>query len=205
MPGTAARMAWNADERLMAMIWSHFSGGNSSIGDTCWMPALLTRMSTAPKAFSASRIMPAISSGFAMSAGEWMALTPNSASMPLRARSISPASPKPLRTTLAPSLAMARAMARPMPLVEPVTTADLERSIIENLLCSAPSRAAEAASHGTGRSAAEADHDALDRDDQRIATLLGLSMMSSECPLSASARLGVAGLSGKRATASSRS
>ena len=27
MPGTAARMAWNADDRLMAMIASHFSGG----------------------------------------------------------------------------------------------------------------------------------------------------------------------------------
>ena len=26
MPGTAARMVWNADERLMAMTASHFSG-----------------------------------------------------------------------------------------------------------------------------------------------------------------------------------
>ncbi len=49
MPGTAARMVWNAADRLIAMIASHFSGGNSSIGATCWMPALLTRMSTAPK------------------------------------------------------------------------------------------------------------------------------------------------------------
>src|ERR671932_28862 len=38
--------------------------------------------------------------------------------MPRRSRSISPASPKPLMRTLAPSLARARAMARPMPLVE---------------------------------------------------------------------------------------
>ena len=55
MPGTAARMAWKAAERLMAMIWSHFSIGKSSIGATCWMPALLTRMSTAPNASCASR------------------------------------------------------------------------------------------------------------------------------------------------------
>ena len=51
MPGTAARMAWKADDRLMAMIWSHFSGGNSSIGETNWMPALLTRISTEPSCF----------------------------------------------------------------------------------------------------------------------------------------------------------
>src|ERR1700722_10604907 len=70
MPGTAARMAWKAAERLMAMIWSHFAIGNSSIGATCWMPALLTRMSTAPKLCSAVLIMSAISAGLVMSAGE---------------------------------------------------------------------------------------------------------------------------------------
>ena len=52
MPGSAARMAWKAADRLMAMIASHFSIGNSSIGATCWMPALLTRMSTAPNVCS---------------------------------------------------------------------------------------------------------------------------------------------------------
>ena len=46
MPGIAARTVWNADDRLMAMMASHFSIGNSSTGATCWMPALLTRMST---------------------------------------------------------------------------------------------------------------------------------------------------------------
>ena len=34
MPGIAARIAWKAAERLIAMIWSHFSTGNSSIGET---------------------------------------------------------------------------------------------------------------------------------------------------------------------------
>ena len=70
MPGTAARMPWNADDRLMAMMASHFSIGNSSIGETNWMPALLTRMSTEPKVFSPVAIMSAISAGLVMSADE---------------------------------------------------------------------------------------------------------------------------------------
>src|SRR4051812_29800491 len=70
MPGTAARMPWKADDRLMAMMASHFSGGNSSIGDTNWMPALLTRMSTDPKVLSPSAIIAAISTGLVISAGE---------------------------------------------------------------------------------------------------------------------------------------
>src|SRR5882724_307892 len=43
--------------------------------------------------------------------------------MPVRSVSIAALSPKPLITTLAPSRAMARAMASPIPEVEPVTTA----------------------------------------------------------------------------------
>src|SRR5580658_11042199 len=70
MPGTAARMAWNAADRLMAMIWSHFSIGKSSIGETNWMPALLTSTSTEPKVFSLVLIMSAISAGLVMSAAE---------------------------------------------------------------------------------------------------------------------------------------
>src|SRR5215831_5739436 len=70
MPGTAARTVWNADDRLMAMIWFHFSIGKSSIGSTCWTPALLTRMSTLPNVCSAVLIMAAISAALLMSAGE---------------------------------------------------------------------------------------------------------------------------------------
>src|SRR3954449_2974664 len=70
MPGIAARMAWNAAVRLMAMIASHLSIGNSSIGATCWMPALFTRMSHEPSCDSAVLIMAAISAGLVMSAGE---------------------------------------------------------------------------------------------------------------------------------------
>ena len=49
-----------------------------------------------------------------------------------RSRAISPGSPKPLRITLAPSAASARAMARPMPEVEPVTSAVLP---VRNMNC----------------------------------------------------------------------
>ncbi len=35
----------------MAIIAFHFATGNSSIGATCWMPALLTRMSSVAEAF----------------------------------------------------------------------------------------------------------------------------------------------------------
>jgi hypothetical protein len=35
MPGTAARVAWNTAERLIATMASHFSGGKSSTGETC--------------------------------------------------------------------------------------------------------------------------------------------------------------------------
>ena len=131
MPGTAARIAWKAEERLIAMIWSHLSMGKSSIGETCWMPALLTRMSGPPKAEAARPTRSAISAGLVMSAGEKSARTPNSVSMAARAASISSPGPKPLRTTFAPSAAKARAQARPMPLVEPVTRADLPLRVME--------------------------------------------------------------------------
>ena len=45
--GSARRMVWKAALRLSAMIRSHFSTGNWSTGATCWVPALLTRMSIA--------------------------------------------------------------------------------------------------------------------------------------------------------------
>jgi hypothetical protein len=66
MPGMTALMQWKADERLMPMIASHLSSGKSSIGETCWMPALLTRMSTEPQRASASATMARISDGSSM-------------------------------------------------------------------------------------------------------------------------------------------
>ena len=51
--GRAAAVVWKADDRLIAMIASHFAAGKSGIAATCWMPALFTRISQAP-AFSIS-------------------------------------------------------------------------------------------------------------------------------------------------------
>ena len=70
MPGTTARVAWNAELILIAMMASHFSGGNVSTASTCWMPALLTRMSTVPNAAIASVIILVMSAGLDMSAPE---------------------------------------------------------------------------------------------------------------------------------------
>src|SRR5262249_36676795 len=91
MPGTTARMAWNAADRLIAMIASHFSTGNVSIASTCWMPALLTRTSTLPNASSASATILAMSAGLLMSAAENSTLTPKSSSIAARAFSIAAA------------------------------------------------------------------------------------------------------------------
>src|SRR6266403_5671894 len=99
------------------------------------MPALLTRTSTEPNVFSPSAIIPAISAGLVMSAGECTALTLKSAAMPERSFSMSAGAPMPLRTILAPAPAKARAYASPMPLVEPVTTAVLPVNVaISSLL-----------------------------------------------------------------------
>ena len=56
--GSARRMVWNDAVRLSARIASHLAVGNSSIGATCWMPALLTSTSTAPNSAIALPIMP---------------------------------------------------------------------------------------------------------------------------------------------------
>jgi hypothetical protein len=114
---------------LIAMMASHFSIGNSSTGDTNWMPALLTSTSTDPKVFSPSATISAISAGLVMSAGECTALTLKSVSIAERSFSMSAGTPMPLSTILAPARAKARAYANPMPLVEPVTTAVLPVSI----------------------------------------------------------------------------
>src|SRR5580704_7962606 len=123
--GSASWIAWNVALRLIAMMASHFSAGNSSIGATNWMPALFTRMSTLPNAALVLATRSAIAVGLLMSAPLYSTFTPNFAAVSLRSFSIAAASPKPFSMTLQPSAANASAMAWPMPLVEPVTRADL--------------------------------------------------------------------------------
>jgi hypothetical protein len=97
--------------------------GNSSIDAVCWMPALFTRMSMRPIVATAWSIIPRTASPRDRSAPSCATRTPNSASSLERMRSISAASPKPFSTMSAPCRASAVAMPRPIPLVEPVTTA----------------------------------------------------------------------------------
>ena len=120
--GRASRVVWNAEVRLIAMIASQRSTGKISTGATCWMPALLTRMSMRPKAPSAARIICSISAGLLMSAPWYSVFTPRFCNCASTAR-IASGSPKPLTTMLAPWAASASAMASPIPLVDPVTRA----------------------------------------------------------------------------------
>src|SRR5215216_4183782 len=113
----------------MAITASHRSTGKSSIGAVCWMPALLTRISTLPNSLVAASTMREISAGFAMSAELKLVLTPNSLAICARVLAIAGASPKPFNMTSQPACASARAMPRPIPLVEPVTIATLPVSI----------------------------------------------------------------------------
>src|SRR3954464_8667326 len=123
--GSASRVVWKADETLGAMMRSHLSTGNSSTGATCCTPALFTRMSTAPNLSIAFFIIAAIAAGFVMSAPSYTTCTPFFAARSFRSASICAASPKPFNTILAPSTANRVAMPRPMPDVEPVTSAVL--------------------------------------------------------------------------------
>src|SRR5579871_5470536 len=87
------------------------------------MPALLTRISTAPKRASASRMSAIHCSGSAMSAG-WKKTSP--APFELRCSASNCASDgvaMPLITRTQPAAANVSAMPRPIPDVEPVTTA----------------------------------------------------------------------------------
>ena len=126
MPGSTSLVAWKAEERLIARMASHFSSGNSSIGATCWMPALFTMMSTRAEhvdglAHHAARSPWACSCRPAnRRSWRWCCCASSE-----RVFSICSASPKPFSTTLAPARAKASAMPSPMPLVEPVTMAVL--------------------------------------------------------------------------------
>ena len=60
--GSASRVVWKAEDRLMARIASHFAGGKSCNGATCWMPALLTSTSSLPNLRRVVSIISAIES-----------------------------------------------------------------------------------------------------------------------------------------------
>jgi hypothetical protein len=69
MVGSSKRLVWNTALRLMASTLSHWAGGKASMGATCWMPALLTRMSTPPVSCAAKAHSASIWAGSDKSAG----------------------------------------------------------------------------------------------------------------------------------------
>src|SRR6516164_5709145 len=126
--GKANRVVWKADDRLMAKIASHFSGGKCCNEATCWIPALLTRMSSRPNICSVCSIISRIAAGFDISAGENDTRTLKSEAILACTSAISSGLPKPLRTISEPAAAKALAMPRPIPLVDPVTSDTLPAS-----------------------------------------------------------------------------
>jgi hypothetical protein len=107
--GSAARMSRKGDSTMSRRMRLNFAGSNSSIGATCWMPALLTRMST-------SRLS---------SASDAVSLRSTcQASPPTSPASACAASPLRSATIVrAPAAAKARTHAAPIPLAPPVTSA----------------------------------------------------------------------------------
>src|SRR6516165_10324872 len=86
------------------------------------MPALLTSISNRPNEASVFSIISRIDAGFDISAGECNTRTLNSDAIWACASAILSGVPKPLRTISDPAAASARAMPRPIPLVDPVTS-----------------------------------------------------------------------------------
>src|SRR5581483_2741192 len=128
MRGRQARVVRKAPSRWIASSFFHSANGNSSSGWTIWMPALLTRMSTPPNA-SATAAMPAsTAASLVTSIATLIAWTPRLRSSPATASAASL-----LRSaiaTFAPAWLYASAMALPIPLAAPVTTATLSLSFI---------------------------------------------------------------------------
>ena len=122
MPGIAACMQWNGADRFSAITASHFSGGNSAIVAVCWMPALLTRMSSPPNAARVRRTSPAAPSGCIRSAPSCRTRHAVRGDA-VHGRLDRLGRPNPFSMTSAPSRASACAMPRPIPLVDPVTSA----------------------------------------------------------------------------------
>src|SRR6516164_6370964 len=110
--GKANRVVWKADDRLMAKIASHFSGGKCCNEATCWIPALLTRMSSRPNICSVCSIISRIAAGFDISAGENDTRTLKSEAILACTSAISSGLPKPLRTISEPAAAKALAIAK---------------------------------------------------------------------------------------------
>src|SRR5262245_16795296 len=136
---SASRQQRKAPVRFVSITFCQRLSGISSVGMPSVMPALLTRMSSRAcrstaalnrATTSASTVM---SVGTASTAPPSCAISPATASRAVRSRAAI--------TTLAPSMAKARAMALPMPLLAPVTMATRSCSCLIARRSSASDRA----------------------------------------------------------------
>ena len=115
-------MQAHTPRRLIALTRSKISAGSSaaSLGGT-WMPALLNAMSSRPNVSTAAFTMAATLSSSETSHGTPSTWWPAALSSSAAARRV--VSLMSARTTAAPASAKARAVARPMPELAPVTRA----------------------------------------------------------------------------------
>ena len=121
MPGISARESRTPDMTLISKKRSQSSSGMSKKDFGSKTPALFTRMSAEPRALTSAAQPAAVERSAATPstlASGWADFSFSSAALTL-------ASLRPLITTRAPQLARPRAMAWPMPAVEPVTIAVL--------------------------------------------------------------------------------
>lgn len=124
MPGRACFIVWKLELRFKAIILSQLSSGNFSTESICWIPALLTKMSTFPKWAILFSTRDLLSAGFMRSA--YM----NFAELFLVVSYFSTLAiyyweANPLRTMLAPAAESDLAIPSPIPLSDPVTIAVL--------------------------------------------------------------------------------
>ncbi len=122
--GSASRTVWNDAVRLIAMTAFHLSIGKLVDRRDELDPCVVDENVDRPELVE-RRSPSSLRSDPASTNRPRRKRTRTSCSVVIDARnaSIAVASPKPLRMTFAPSRANARAMPRPMPLVEPVTSA----------------------------------------------------------------------------------
>src|SRR6478736_5530168 len=106
---------------LTATIWSHSATGVSRAGPSSMTPALLTRVSSRPSSASVRSTAAAACSSLVTSASTTSAVPPAPAIV--AASSASRSRRRATRATAAPSAASLRAVAAPIPLLEPVIRA----------------------------------------------------------------------------------
>src|SRR4051795_7283881 len=125
IPRATARPTRNALVRLVSSTRRHASSGKSSSGDRCCTPALFTRMSSGPSRVSTSVTPASTASASVTSKATGCTRAPAAAAVPARPPTVSSSVPRsrPCTATEHPASTRPRASARPIPRLDPVTSA----------------------------------------------------------------------------------